>query len=91
MQRSFSERLYADSRAPDGVFASGWRRVRKGGRVKAAGYWYQSDALKEIVGELIHVQIGDYWMGDILVSRGVVGCQDWFCNAEVEITAETPR
>lgn len=81
---SFSERLYADRKAPDGGFASGWRIVKKGGRIKCAGHWYANERLKELEGELVSVMMGEYWESWIVVSRGVVGCSSWFCNAGQE-------
>ena len=82
VRRSFSERLYADRKAPDGGIANGWRKVKKGGRVKIGGAWYAHESLKAIVGELVNVQIGEYWGSYVLVSRGVIGCMEHFCKAE---------
>ena len=70
--------------APDGVIAIGWRRVKKGGRVKFGGTYYASPRLAEIVGELVCVSMGDYWQGYVLIERGAIGCQGWFCNANAE-------
>jgi hypothetical protein len=75
---------YRDRRAPDGLFANGWRYVRKGGRVKVAGAWYAHEKLKEIVGEYVMVFMGDYWMGEVQIHRGACGCHGWYCNAEAE-------
>jgi hypothetical protein len=76
--------FYNDRRCADGVFASGWRYVKKGGRVKVAGTWYADEKLKEIVGEFVHVQMGEYWMSHVQISRGAMGCMGWFCNAKTE-------
>lgn len=81
---NFNKRLYADRRCADGLFSSGWRKVKKGGRIKAAGNWYQNDRLKEIEGELVHVMMNCYWLSEIIVSRGVIGCSEWYCNAKNE-------
>lgn len=75
---------YRDHRCADGIFESGWRRVKSGGRIKAAGSWYVHDKLKEIVGELVHIHMGDYWMSYIIVERGAIGCCGWYCTANSE-------
>ena len=75
---------YSDSRCADGVFADGWRRVKRGGRIKAGGMWYSADQLEEIVGELVHVFMGEYWQGHITVHRGRIGCQGYYCRADRE-------
>lgn len=80
--RSFSERLYADRNAPDGIIAGGWRIVKKGGRIKFGGSWYEHESLKAIKGELVYVHMGEYWGTYIQVYRGVFSCTKWFCNAE---------
>jgi hypothetical protein len=54
-----------DSRAFDGVFSEGYRLVRKGGRVKAAGVWFQSDLLLPYVGKSVFLANIDYWLGDV--------------------------
>ena len=56
----------ADKRCADGVFSHGERLVRKGGRIKAAGNWYQSNRIKGWVGRYVHVQMNDYWLSEIL-------------------------
>lgn len=84
MRRSLSERLYADRKCADGMLASGWRKVKKGGRVKFAGSWYSDPKLAEIVGELVNVAMGEYWCSFVYVSRGAIGCVGWFCNANSE-------
>ena len=83
-----SKRLYADRKAPDGGFACGWRKVRKGGRVKCGGAWYAAKELEVIPGELVHVQIGEYWGSYIVVQRGAVSCMGFFCTAN-ETTKHT--
>jgi len=50
-----------DRRAPDGLIADGERYVRKGGRVKFAGFWWQSDALIPFVGKPVECGGMDYW------------------------------
>lgn len=50
-----------DIRAPDGVIANGERYVRKGGRVKFAGLWWQHDALIPFVGLPVDCGGMDYW------------------------------
>ena len=47
--------------APDGIISEGWRAVRKGGRVKFAGLWWQSDKLIPYVGQDIWCHGQDYW------------------------------
>lgn len=76
-----SKRMYADRRAPDGVIATGWRTVRKGGRVKFASCWYEADELKEIVGEYVWVDANDYWLQEVLIHRGRIGCLVFLCKA----------
>ena len=50
-----------DSRAPDGGIADGERYVRRGGRVKFAGFWWQSDKLIPFVGTPVDCGGMDYW------------------------------
>jgi hypothetical protein len=50
-----------DIRAPDGIIANGERYVRKGGRVKFAGLWWQSDLLLPFVGLPVDCGGMDYW------------------------------
>jgi hypothetical protein len=64
--------LYADRRAPDGVFANGWRRVRSGG----------------MVGDLVYVEMNDYWMQEIIIHAGRVGCTGFLCRAKPAPVAE---
>lgn len=73
---------YADRKAPDGVFSDGWRKVRRGGRIKCAGQWFESRALIPFVGDLVHVQVDDYWMQSVVVSVGRIGCAKYLCHAE---------
>ena len=77
--------LYKDWFAPDGMVASGWRIVRNGGRVKVAGSYWRSADLLPIVGELVHFQVYDYWMEKLEISRGLIGCWDFYCYAIPEI------
>ena len=72
---------YCDRRAPDGGLSSGWRRVRRGGSVKFAGAYYSAPELARIVGELVSVNMGEYWGSYVIVSRGAVGCNGYFCRA----------
>jgi len=78
---NMSKRLYADRKAPDGIVSSGWRTVKKGGRVKIGGAYYSSDLLAAIVGEYVQVFIAEYWMTSVRVHRGVSGCSDYYCDA----------
>lgn len=55
-----------DGKAEDGHFNSGLRWVRKGGWVKAGGYWFQDDALLPYVDVQISVLVDDYWLTAIL-------------------------
>jgi hypothetical protein len=71
---------YHDRFCADGVISSGWRYVRKGGRVKIAGQWWQDHMLEEIVGEYVKVCIQDYWMSAVTVERGVMGCTGYYCT-----------
>lgn len=73
---------YADRKCADGVFCDGWRKVKKGGKVKAAGVYYEHDSLKGIEGELVHVQMHGYWMEEVLISRGAIGCKGALCVAK---------
>lgn len=50
-----------DTRAPDGAIAEGERYVRKGGRVKFGGRWWQSDDLLPFVGKPVDCGNMDYW------------------------------
>ena len=50
-----------DQRAPDGAFSRGLRLVRKGGRVKAGGMWFQGDCLLPLVGKFVILDNFDYW------------------------------
>jgi len=40
--------------------------------------------LKDIVGELVLVHIGDYWMSHVTVSRGVLGNYEFYCNINAD-------
>lgn len=73
---------YADRYCADKVISDGWRYVKEGGCVKIGGFWYESNNLKSIVGEYVHVQMGDYDQSYVLISRGAIGCMGWFCNAQ---------
>ena len=55
-----------DHRAEDGHFDSGWRLVRAGGWIKAAGCWFQSDLLLPYVDTQVWVLVNDYWLSEIL-------------------------
>ena len=48
--------------APDGVPEYGFRLVRKGGRVKFAGEWWQHEDLRIFVGEFVVVRATEYWL-----------------------------
>ena len=73
---------YQDRFASDGVIASGWRYVRKGGRVKIAGEWWSHPLLEGYVGSYMQVVINDYWMSSVSIYRGVIGCTEYFCTIE---------
>ena len=49
----------SDKRGAGGNIASGERLVRKAGRVKFDGFWFQNDALLPLVGESVEVQAED--------------------------------
>lgn len=49
-----------DKRAADGELAEAERIIRKGGRIKYAGVWWQDDRLKEFEGCTVIV-CSDYW------------------------------
>lgn len=87
-----SRRLYADRFAGDGVIASGWRYVKKGvkkgGRIKFGGAYYEHESLKPLAKEYVYVHMGDYWQGHVQVFRGAFGATGFFCNALS--VAETP-
>jgi hypothetical protein len=53
-----------DRRAADGELAEAERIIRKGGRIKYAGIWWQHDRLKEFVGETVMV-CSDYWRTEL--------------------------
>lgn len=78
-----SKRIYADRYCADGVISDGWRRVKQGGKVKIGGYYYANEKLAELTGELVHVQVGEYHQTYVLISRGRIGCMDYFCRANV--------
>lgn len=48
------------------------------------GARYFAHQLDGIVGELVFVCMGDYWMQNVSIQRGVYGCCEWFCDALVE-------
>lgn len=73
-----------DNRAPDGLVSGGYRWVRPGGRVRFAHAWWQSDKLKEFVGQEVYVHAGDYWYGEVDVADGR---GRWLCK----IKADEPR
>lgn len=50
-----------DGRALDGLVSDGERLVRKGGRVKFAGAWWQHDLLVPYVGRYVYLDNIDYW------------------------------
>lgn len=75
---------YGDRKAPDGVIATGWRYVKKGGRVKIGGAYYADEKLVDIVGEYVHVAMNDYWQQDVVICRGAIGCMGFYCDAKAE-------
>jgi hypothetical protein len=72
---------YSDRRAPDGIIATGWRKVKKDGKVKFGGSYYSSPELSDIAGELVQVVMGEYWQSYVQIYRGRIGCLQFFCNA----------
>ena len=56
-----------DVLAPDGIVYFGQRIVRKGGRVKYAGSWWQHDKLLPFVGLEVGVRSEDYWITSITI------------------------
>lgn len=66
------------------MICSGWRRVKKGGKVKFGGSYYKASQLESIVGQLVWVHMGDYWMSHVEIHRGVIGCSEWYCKANAE-------
>lgn len=58
-----------DVMCPDGVMDYGWRLVRKGGRVKAYGDYWQDDKLIPFVGQHVVVDSTHYWCTAIRVYR----------------------
>lgn len=81
---NYQKRLYQDVRAPDGVLASGWRRVRQGGLIKFGKAYYYHEDLEGLEGELIHVYMVDCEMLHAWVERGVFGCSFHFCVARMK-------
>ncbi len=79
--RRYDRGAYKDRYAPDGVVSTGWRYVRKGGRIKAAGTWWHAPELEPLVGEFVHFSVYDYWMEKLMISRGAIGCRGLFCDA----------
>lgn len=61
------QRLFDDTRAPDGIVAGGFRRIRKGGRVKFGGDWWTATELEPFVGMWVELGGGDYWQGELWV------------------------
>jgi len=60
-----------DQRAPeDGVLVSGWRKVRKGGRVKFDKEYWTHDDLKPFVDKNVWVCFCDYWGTFVRVYQG---------------------
>jgi len=57
--------LSRDTCAADGGVEFGYRLVRKDGRVKFAGAWYQSDSLEYYVGTYIVMRTLDYWYTEV--------------------------
>lgn len=54
----------------------------QGGRVKIGGKYYHDPRLEEIVGEYVHVQINCYWMSEVIIFRGAIGCTRFYCLAK---------
>lgn len=75
---------YRDRFASDGVISTGWRYVRKGGKVKIAGMWWQDPKLADMVGHYVQVVVGDYWMSHVDIFTGAIGCQQWYCTIRAE-------
>lgn len=81
--RDRKNRGYQDRFAADGIICSGWRYVRKGGIVLFGGSRYHHPKLKEIIGELVRVDMADYWQNDVYIYRGVIGCTGFYCEAHI--------
>ena len=88
-KRCGCDNLYKDSFAQDRVVSNGWRIVRKGGRIKAAGSWWHAKELESIIGELVFFQIYDYWMEKVEIYRGTFANTIFFCNAKPNTKKET--
>lgn len=78
---NMSRRLYADRKAPDGGIASGWRFIKKGGRIKFGGSYFEHPTLIPLVGEYVYVHMGEYWASYVDVYRGAFGATGFFCKA----------
>lgn len=74
--------FYKDRYCADGIISDGWRYVKKGGRVKIGGKYYHDPRLEEIVEEYVHVQINCYWMSEVIIFRGAIGCTRFYCLAK---------
>ena len=58
-----------DVMCADGVMDYGWRKVRKGGVVKAYGSNWQSDRLIPFEGEFVVVNSTCYWCVAVMIYR----------------------
>lgn len=84
-RRSRGERpngLPNDVRCADGVMDYGWRKVRKGGVVRAYGSDWQDDALLPFVGEFVVVNSTCYWCVAVRVYKNYPSCRkdDFICK-----------
>lgn len=72
---------YKDRYCSDGVVSTGWRYVKRGGKIKVAGSYWHAPELETIVGEYIFFSVYDYWMEKLQISRGAAGCMRFYCYA----------
>jgi hypothetical protein len=72
-----------DTHAQDGMMAGGWRVVRRGGWVKAFGYYWQHDDLLPYVGRRVWMSNSTYWRQECSAYRSVRRIEDgkpqWIC------------
>ncbi len=68
--------------APDGVISASWRKVRKGGKVKFGGSWWQHEKLNSLVDKWVWCEVTEYWhvATDIYHDRPGMGSDDYMKN-----------
>lgn len=47
--------------APDGVICGAWRKVRKDGKVKFGGTWWQNEKLLPYIDKWVWCEVTEYW------------------------------